>query len=1376
MKQQSTRKTKKKRTFRASLKEMNRHFKEQFQSNPSLRWGLITAGFVLTILLAFLINGNVVFNESANASAYIARLEVLFIQIRAGNFTGVNPWMFAIYSNLQPMVGFDVFTGLSLLFQYLGFSSTVATGVATGFIALFGTLLLHRTMKPSCIPSYVKLLLSFTYLLAILIGLKHISMEYMALLVYGPLYILLLQLFFKKKYWTISIYVFVLLLHNPLTSIAVVVLMTIVFILEVFKVRGSSKEILILVLWYLLFLLLGIVLSIVYYYEAISSTVISIYGTQAIRSTTEILGKTFMFFPLDATLVGLQRFFLFQRTIYFYGNSFFYSIEYWVIIWSFLLMLGSSLAVFFRKKIGTLLSKLDDQFEHFYEDKKKTLIVLAILVFTVLFGIQIAIILIRNSFYNNYSDDIIQYYAIMSDFVAQVKSGSLSWFNLNNYFGASFFSDVYYVPLDIFTFGTYLLSYVMPTELAYSSFELIKIWAGVMLFAYYLSLQGMKLRTVFWMGIVYFVSGGTVSFMAFPVFLSLVFYLPLGLLVIHWFFHGKKWVVPLYAFILIFYDFYLGYTAIAFVSFMFIIEYFKRPNFNALRFLKDGVVFLCLILLGIVMSSVILVPSIQFIIEDTYRDQGSVSSWTVSVFGQNLELFKPNVYIRILAKMFTEQKAIAFYGFENSYVTEHASLYITVIGLVFMNYIYFMKGRIARVYKIAIPIAFIFMIFPIFSYVFSGQFFTSAFGNDASIFSSEFWKIAETPYTRWINMLPLVMTMILAHVFDQHGFEKVKMKWLTIPVVFFIGLLIYLIVYYLEKLALTTTYTSRDVLNMDTVLMGFALVVLVLILVFGWIKRPQWIKKLFWVEVVIAIIYIYTGPFAIPNKINTFQSMASIDSFLKESIDEDDFFRVYVDLHRFDVERLNFNRMTRFPTNTEIFHSWTDMETNEISWLLHGVREYQTKNKMSTMALYVNHVLGYRYVLISATRNFDLESDFFHLISSNSQYKLYEIAHAEPFQVYEQYMTSAMFRTHASSPNKLAVERIMLLNAIINELPEDVHLQQVTTATLGALSTARATRKVDQAILVDEVGSSRKYWRYSNEDLKIGFPVGAIYIKSQWVNPSDYGRVYMEFDDGSQRECEVVTSLTHQVKCEFWKEPTFIYFEQTARFNSSIELEYRMEAAIDSAAYLIYDLPSNAFPSGQGAIYFSLNSGYGFDRVFVENTEGHQTEAFNGYYYLNDSSPKRFYVFKTNEMYQHSNLFAMHLQYVYDNLTQFQQNAPSQVSTNHSLTIKNGTIKLSYERTSDTEFDQIVMIPVAYSEEWVMKNALYKTMSVSGGFLGVVIPHGVEEVDITLTFVPKGLNLGFKVTLAGIGIYGLIFVVPWVLVKTQWIAPKKKED
>ncbi|HOO43808.1 MAG TPA: hypothetical protein PKU69_01940, partial [Bacillota bacterium] len=211
-------------------------------------------------------------------------------------------------------------------------------------------------------------------------------------------------------------------------------------------------------------------------------------------------------------------------------------------------------------------------------------------------------ILINNSFYNNASDDVLQYYTIIVDFISGLKDGTISWFNLNNYFGASFFSDVYYIPIDIFTGITFGLSYLMPIEVAYSVTELIKIFFGVMLFAYYLNLKGMKNRTIFWMGMIYFIGGGSISYMAFPAFLSLTAYMPLALIVIHFFMHKKRWIVPLFSMAIIFYDFYLGYTLLAFSCFAFLIEYFKEPGFNVFKFIKDTFIFVFLLLLGVLMA------------------------------------------------------------------------------------------------------------------------------------------------------------------------------------------------------------------------------------------------------------------------------------------------------------------------------------------------------------------------------------------------------------------------------------------------------------------------------------------------------------------------------------------------------------------------------------------------------------------------------------------------------------------------------------------------------------------------------------------------------------------------------------------------------
>ncbi|MBI9009965.1 MAG: YfhO family protein [Tenericutes bacterium] len=1005
------------------------------------------------------------------------------------------------------------------------------------------------------------------------------------------------------------------------------------------------------------------------------------------------------------------------------------------------------------KKLKALIIKLKTGFSNFFgktfSDKKKTFQILAILVFSALFILQISMILINNSFYNNASDDVLQYYTIMVDFIRGLKEGTISWFNLNNYFGASFFSDVYYIPIDTFTGITFVLSYIMPTEVAYSITEFIKIFAGVMLFAYYLSLQKMKNRTIFWMGILYFIAGGTVSFMAFPVFLSLTVYMPLALIVIHFFFKKKRWLVPLFAMASIFYDFYLGYTVLAFSCIAFVLEYFKRPKFNFFRFTKEIIIFVALLLLGVLMAAIIAYPSITYILEETYRTTSDFNAWIVNIFGYELKLFQPDIYIRVFAKMFVEQKPVGFYGFENSYATEHFSLYISVIGFTYMNYIFFMRDKISRIYKGAIFLAIIFMILPIFSYVFSGT--------------------LDSPYTRWINMLPIFQIMILAHVFDKFGFEKVKMKFMTIIIVLQLAILGALVYYYISQLKLDDYLASRDMLTADTVLMCVAGLYLIVLLIFGWFKKWTVVKWFLWIEILVALGYAYSGPFYVRNKIDTFQNAYDIEEYLDEVIEDDEFYRVYIDINNLGVEDTNFNRMTGYATNTGIFHSWTDYETNDISYLLFNVHEYQSKNKMNTYGYYLNQFLDYKYLLVDAESNFAFDGDYFHIYAENENYSLYEVANTSPFQVYESYMSYTDFISYNNRNSDMATEKILLMAALIDferYLEEDYNLEILVPANEDNGSTVKSYSTINTGTLVVvnrfDNESLSAYYKYDNADLDIGFSAGAIYIKSTGLSTASYDEVYMEFADETKRMCEIQENQSHQVKCEFSQTPTAVYFKDTDAMSSAPTFQIRQEAAINAAAYMIFDLSDLDIESDSGILSFAVNSSFNLERSFVLDEFGNQHECLDGFYSF-DTLPDKIYAFKTNQMYEYSNLFTLTLRVSYENLEDSSQLLNQDFALDKYLSIEKGKINLRYINTSETGYDQIVVIPIVFSDDWQFTDGSdYETMSVSGGFLGIVIPAGVTDVNISMKFAPKGLGYGALGSLAGVLIYLAIFLPSWL--------------
>jgi len=1010
--------------------------------------------------------------------------------------------------------------------------------------------------------------------------------------------------------------------------------------------------------------------------------------------------------------------------------------------------------------------------ESVFSDSKKTFAVLAIFTFTVLFLIQTTIILFSNGFYNGGSDDVCQYYPIVNDFFNKIKDGTLSWFNLNNYFGASYFSDAYYIPLDVFTLVAFLFSYIMPFAVAFSSAELVKLFAGVMILAYFLHKEGYKNKTVFWMAVIYIVSGGMACFTAFPGFYSLVFYLPASLMVIHWFQKGKAWVVPLFVVALVFYNFYSAFMALTFMAAMYIVQTLKTTPFRVGKFLSDGMAFLGLILLGVAMSAVYFLPTVQFILEDTYRGTSEFIGWTVKIWNWEVELFKPEIYIRILAKTFTEQRAAGFVGFLDDYRYEHTSLYITVIGLALMSYVIFLKDKVSWIYKGVMLVFTVMMIFPFFSFVMSGTKY-----------------IVDVPYTRWIDMLPLVEILILAHVFDRCGFEGIKMKWLSIPVVLMLGTVLYLLYYYIGKIEAGDLGRGKEALTAEAYFLGIAAVYLILTMIFGWMGKLKWIIGAFVVEFVLGLGYIYVVSYALTNRITFFDDMESINVFLNDNLEQDEFYRVYVDVDRFNVQVENFNRMTTFATNTKkIFHSWTDAETNRISDILFDELEYQEKDAMMVFNMYLDHMLGYKYLLLNANYEYNLPSTYFTLVAEEGIYQLYEIQNAEPFQVYESYLMAGQFDalSNSSAIDEFLSQEKLIENVIFDNLSgEDLVLpnlalgtyidnSSLTNLTVPAFSKT-ALPTIDNLPGLKDT-TVRPFYVYDAAQMNIDYSSGAIWFRIS--APEEYINLeaYVELESGHQESCQLTYDGSYvEAKCpesQFFSEPAYFYFERSLDYwPIARKIDFRMERAFGASSYIVIDLP-DSMPAN-GLMYLTFTKP--LEKAFVVDADGKQSSFLSGTCYF-DTQPVRLYVLKTYDMDTYGE-FNLRATFFSSDFSVFDQKADSPLSADERMTLENGVIRLSYTRTSASEYDQVVMVPVTYSEEWVITSDVqYRTMPVSGGFLGIVIPNGTTDVSVTLKFIPKGLRNGALITGGALAVYAGLFGLIAFVQHRKKNKPSSSED
>jgi len=619
-------------------------------------------------------------------------------------------------------------------------------------------------------------------------------------------------------------------------------------------------------------------------------------------------------------------------------------------------------------------------------------------------------------------------------------------------------------------------------------------------------------------------------------------------------------------------------------------------------------------------------------------------------------------------------------------------------------------------------------------------------------------------------MIPIFQLMILSHVFDEFGFEDIKMKNMTIIISVLLVMVGGLMYYYITQLQQDYYLASRDVLTADTVLMGISAMYLIILLVFGWLKKWTIVKIFFWVEFFVAIGYAYSGPLSIVNKIDTFDNAHEIEAYLDEVIEDDQFFRVYVDINNLSVEDTNFNRMTGYVTNTGIFHSWTDEETNDIGYLLFGDWEYQSKNNMNTYGYYLNHFLSYKYILLDADSDYSLDGDQFELYAANQVYKLYKLTDASPFKVYESYLTYNDFTNFNDLNADMPTEKLLLMAAVIDSeryITEDLNLGYFVPQEEGQsdmlLSYTSIYDSTDVIVsgIADE--TERLFYKYSNSDMDIDFSLGAVYIRGIGLDIEAYGEAFMEFSDGTTKTCQIQSGVAHHIKCEFFKTPIAIYIEDTEFINSAPSIQVRQERAINAAAYLVYDLNDMDIESASGIISFIVNASFSFGgRTFVVDINGEEHECINGFYSF-DTEPDKLYVYKTSKMYDYYNLFALSIRYSYDDLEGSSSLLSQDFVSNKYLTIENGRIELEYFNFSESEYDQLVVIPVAYSDDWKITSAVqYETMSVSGGFLGIVIPNGTAYVNITMKFVPSGFGLGSLVTLGGIVVYLAIFLPSWI--------------
>ena len=406
-----------------------------------------------------------------------------------------------------------------------------------------------------------------------------------------------------------------------------------------------------------------------------------------------------------------------------------------------------------------------------------------------------------------------------------------------------------------------------------------------------------------------------------------------------------------------------------------------------------------------------------------------------------------------------------------------------------------------------------------------------------------------------------------------------------------------------------------------------------------------------------------------------------------------------------------------------------------LAHLLFGSQEHQTKEVIDAQAIYLNQFLGYKYLLANSEFTYYFDSNHYELMRANDKYMLFRIVRGEPFQVYESYVTNREFINHRNRNTKVEAQKTLLRTGVIDEgryedLLQDLNLEKIDlngSSFTKALSAKRTvTNKETVTIAGIENTAEREFFRFDNADLKISFSSGGLYIKTN-ANVDDLGEVFMEYADGTKKACIVTPTEKHDVKGEFWSQPVAIYFE-SANLSDNFNLTLRLEMARNQAAYLVYDVSSIDFTRETGMLYFDMSQE--LEKVSFVDEDGNEYEGFKNYYYFN-TKPVTMYIFKTYNMYTKVNdLFNFDLKYIYDDLSDYELLTNQSLAKDKSLKIRVANYRF-HMKGSESAYDQLVVVPIAYSEEWQFISAKSMKPSVPAeAFLALSFPTALKTLKL----------------------------------------------
>ncbi len=946
-----------------------------------------------------------------------------------------------------------------------------------------------------------------------------------------------------------------------------------------------------------------------------------------------------------------------------------------------------------------------------------------------------------NTFYNCNTDDVIQYYPYVAGFFEKIKTGTLSIYDTALFGGTSFFSGTYYIPIDIFLVIAFLLSFIIGTFRAYFISILLKIFCSSYVLYYVLKTHKIRPLVCVVISLVYSLTGLLEAYFVFPVYLGIVFYAPVAMILVDMFLSKEKkylsyYLIPAFVLQIVLFDYYLAYMLLAFMAIYFVYSLFlvyKKEDLITHKPLKQFGYFFSLIFVGVFVSAAILLPSALYILNETSRTNNEYDKlfyFTTWSSEKGAYVFSLRHYFTQLMNFYIPNNPHEFMLVEaGDYVREHATFYMT-LGV----YIYLIKSltlgdkksNLLRIFSITLNVMFL---IPVFSMIFTAQ------------------KVA---YVRWF-FIPFIFNLLTASnamdkcnfkLFEKKNGKLVDSLNFALPL-FALFIALFLVLFTLVKNPeyfihydsnSTSDFFFKGILIPSAIFIGLYIVLIVL---------PLFVKKLagykdYFAKLIpltilcelifgLVIVLVSIGSTSTENEYeNSHSQVKHLRSVTNYNFNDGYRINLYTNekcIANNNVSLLNVNCTNFFQSfyNTPLNSYMRDI--NEISstdWSRRSIYGYSLVNA----PMYNNkYVITNNFDITSTslldqnvvTRPVTLPSKYYRKYDDYKNNSYYELTNIPNFIVYDSVYYGSNYyveddSTFVKDLSLLKYGYASLDSSVCKESTTLDYLANNYTALLSSLSSDEATN-LKSLITLYKAGLVK-------------------YTRKEVINNINNSNTFDKL---------TLSSATRQEGSNY-----FVY-----------DLSSKSKNIFDHDAVYAYAYDSSVASMDVNNerywMYFS-NGEYDSDNLVLQPF--HYNVSYTSELgYTKENAPDKFYMrYKNSATSNVVSLYGFDYS-VYDDFIETQNSYENRY---YSLDSNVMTIKF----TNDSKA-KVIKTAYTYSSDWQIENnkAGYETVSINGGFLGIVVPEGETYVDIKLRFLPKGYESGFNISQIGVIIYASIISI-----------------